>query len=533
MQNPPAKLVKRVARVATEITNTIRVPHDRFGNRKGDYYTSAGMPAVKDGNQVNFIVDAEDAFKEMAAAIQTAKTDKHFIYMMNWYCDVDFVLAPGQTLKKLLTRASNDRVMIRAMLWRPPEPFLRQNDAAVNFLNSVEIKMTSAGPQPFRKDPPLFNSAAIHDARGDQPLPIPILGIFPRSLGSQHQKVLCVFGEKGLICFCGGVDFNPDRIQVSGKHGEPLHDVHCRIMGPAALEFVKTFEEKWKDHVHRRVLFGPEDPFPTFQNSEAIDEKLGPLIIPPEPPAQSDHSVQVGRTFGNTGYRIIPPEHTAADMIANAIRAAKRFIYTECQYFTGNPELEGALKEALGRIEHLTVVVTHWEISDLPTVNAHRRTFFGNLKAVGGDKVRIFSLQPDGNTPEFQDGKVAHTYVHSKTWVIDDEFAVIGSLNSNKRSWTHDTEIAAGIYETSTDQMLHYRLAHLLRIKIWQEHLNMKTPQGEAELANGVASAVHWLRLTAGARVRPYNVDDRDRKGHNDVGPGIAGAVWDLALDPA
>ncbi len=243
--------------------------------------------------------------------------------------------------------------------------------------------------------------------------------------------------------------------------------------------------------------------------------------------------MQIGRTFGNTGYKIIPAEHTAADMIAHAIRNAKRFIYTECQYFVGNPELEAALKAALPQIEHLTVVLTHWEISDLPTVNAHRRTFIQSLQAAGGDKVRIFALQPTGNTKDFESGKVAHTYVHSKTWMIDDDFAVIGSVNSNNRSWTHDTEVAAGIYETSTDKVLHYRLAHLMRIKIWQEHLGMSGDQGAAELADGVASAVHWLRVPPGARVRPDNLDERNNsKGDNDVGPNI-GFLWGVALDPS
>jgi hypothetical protein len=39
----------------------------------------------------------------------------------------------------------------------------------------------------------------------------------------------------------------------------------------------------------------------------------------------------------------------------------------------------------------------------------------------------------------------------------------------------HDSEVAAGIYETSTDSVLRYRLAHWLRIQIWKEHLNMRT----------------------------------------------------------
>ena len=38
-----------------------------------------------------------------------------------------------------------------------------------------------------------------------------------------------------------------------------------------------------------------------------------------------------------------------------------------------------------------------------------------------------------------------HSYVHAKVWIFDDQFAVIASVNTNRRSWTHDSEVAAGI----------------------------------------------------------------------------------------
>jgi phosphatidylserine/phosphatidylglycerophosphate/cardiolipin synthase-like enzyme len=229
-------------------------------------------------------------------------------------------------------------------------------------------------------------------------------------------------------------------------------------------------------------------------------------------------------------------------MIGHAIRNAKRFIYTECQYFTGAPALEAALLAALPKIEHLTVVLTHWEINDLPFVNFRRRLFIEKLtkNSEHAHKVRIFTLQPNGNTREFQDGHQDHTYVHSKIWIVDDEFAVIGSVNSNKRSWLHDSEVAAGIYETSTDSVLRYRLAHWLRIELWKEHLNMRTEAGSAELADGVASAVHWLQLPEGARVRPCNLDERNHRGQNDRGvpfpiPGFiakSDLIWNNIFDP-
>jgi phosphatidylserine/phosphatidylglycerophosphate/cardiolipin synthase-like enzyme len=373
---------------------------------------------------------------------------------------------------------------------------------------------------------PLSDSAAILDDIGDEALlkflvQVPILGILrviPRAFGSQHQKVLCVYGEEGLVCFCGGIDFNPDRVKIPSvspilhwvdEKGTPLHDVHCRITGPAALGLTQTFIDRWNNH-------------PDVQKASRISAETGGKrwselkSVPHAPEKKGDHFVQIGRTFrrGLYGFKSAG-EFTASDMIVRAIRNAKRFIYTECQYFTGDPaefggnhKLEDALKDALKRIEHLTIVVTHYGLSDLPLVNEHRRVFFQNLKNAGGDKVRIFCLEPGGDTAEFRDGKIPETYVHAKIWIMDDEFAVIGSVNSNRRSWLHDTEVAAGIYETSTDTVLHYRLAHKFRIRLWSEHLKMSGATGEAELADGVASGAHWLHLPRDARVRPYDLKD-------------------------
>jgi phosphatidylserine/phosphatidylglycerophosphate/cardiolipin synthase-like enzyme len=362
-----------------------------------------------------------------------------------------------------------------------------------------------------------------------------------------------VYGEQGLIGFCGGVEFNADRITPPPPRktgffasadqmgdGGPLHDVHCRIEGPASFEIAKIFIQRWNDHPDRMKIENPKNGKP-------------PLIIPQVPSTTpGEHIVQVGRTFGRSNYGFAPPrpsapqggETTAGELIANAIRKAKRYIYTEDQYFVGAPLLEKALLEALPNIEHFTAVITFWSMTGMPFVNEHRRKFINKLRTVGGDKVRIFSIQhypksDKAKSKDFYDGFEHHTYVHTKAWVIDDEFAAIGSINSDRRGWTHDCEVTAGIYERSTDQFLHYRFAHWLRIKLWQEHLGLQ----EAELADGRASAVHWLQRPETAVVRPYNLNETNSVGENDLKvpvplpfiPTILNNnqyVWDHFVDP-
>jgi phosphatidylserine/phosphatidylglycerophosphate/cardiolipin synthase-like enzyme len=535
-QDPPKRLIQRTAQVSLGATNTLRVPGDPFRSEqiwfnaksvpkercKNDKITE-DMPPVRQDNEVKYLIDGREAFQEMVDAIESATdSEKHFIYFLNWWFDDSFDLPKrdnqSTTLRQLLSLASDSRgVMVRAMLWDQLRS--HQNDTEFANINS------------------LFNGAAILDDRGSGYIPVPFIGDIPYHVGSQHQKVLCVNGENGLIAFCGGIDFNADRIQWKGEliknhkqiqDGAPMHDVHCRIRGPATSDLLKTFVQRWNDH---------PDGIKHNQSSK------GPLIVPAEvTQSYGSQIVQIGRTFGDNGYGFTTNrdgyntngERTAREMIRHAIDQAKRFIYVEDQYFVGNPEVEASLIQALNNgIRYLIILIPHWRISDLPLVQYHRREFISRLRQADnngkGNRVQVFYLEPQGvSDDQLATGFSPHTYIHAKTWIIDDEFAVVGSVNTNRRSWSHDSEIAAGIYDTSSSKLLTYRLAHWLRIKLWQEHLNMMTAEGAAELADGVASAVHWLQSPPGARVQPYNVNEP-----GDVKPGVPFFAYDLFADPA
>ena len=101
-------------------------------------------------------------------------------------------------------------------------------------------------------------------------------------------------------------------------------------------------------------------------------------------------------------------------------------------------------------------------------------------------------------------GKDGTPFVHSKVYIIDDQFAIIGSANCNRRGIDSDTEVVAGIADTSTLDHPALHFAHRFRVALWAHHLNLDTPTGHAELLDGVASAVHWAKPPAGAQIEPY-----------------------------
>jgi phosphatidylserine/phosphatidylglycerophosphate/cardiolipin synthase-like enzyme len=515
-------LATQVANV-TQIGNVLKVPGDRRKDEQASWFTEGTddvgqrMNPLRPGNEVQYLIDGEQAFEEMARVLLTAKSSDDFIYIANWWFDssVQPLADSTQTLKSMLHDASQDGVMIRAMFWDQIGP-----------QNTVSAKEINALP----------TGGAILDDRSDEGIPIILV---PYHTGCQHQKFMCVRAAGLLTVFVGGVDWNLDRVPRPGTTGDPgdagghaggglhlgknkpLHDVHCRIRGPAAFDVVQTFVDRWTDS-HRLEKLPP------------AKQALSSLDLPPEVAApEGRHFVQIARTFGQYNYRFAPHgERTARELILKAIGNAKRFIYTEDQYFFGNDQLRSALAAAMPRIEHFTAIITPQESLDVPESARHRRDFVQFLRKVGGDKVRIFTLTP---------AHAEHTYVHAKVWIMDDEFAAISTVNLNRRCFTHDSEIIAGTFEPSSDRVLMYRLAHWLRIKLWAEHLGLRpwrftpdrSPPAEeqlayAELSDGVASAVHFQVPPPTARFRAY---DEHGPGAEHA-PGIFKLLWESLIDP-
>lgn len=436
------------------------------------------------GNTVSFLIDGSETFRAMVSALRSARTSEHYIYLLGWILKDDFELIPGDassTARQLFNDASSRGVQIRVMLWDQ-----------VGTQNSAEVRRINA----------LSTGAAILD--NETPNPI-------QGFGSHHQKVLVVKGSEGLITFCGGIDINDDRIRVvsSGK-GEPLHDVHCRIVGPAAFDLLQTFIRRWDHHpdhtsidATRGRLLGRGEPIPPPITTSATGTST-----------RSNCSVCIARTF-NPVHSTATRERDIQTLLVESIRNARRFIYMEDQYLV-NPLAATELRAAVPNIEHLTILIPATEITGASSSNSQgmpcawklRREFISRLttglSARDLLKVRIFILvTPPARTPPILGD---HTYVHAKAWVFDDELAVIGSANCNRRGWTHDSEVNAFIFDNTPAIDLPLlsttpTFAQQLRMQLWAEHLNV-SPNA---VSNGVTSAGLWLSPPTGAHVMPYN----------------------------
>jgi hypothetical protein len=81
--------------------------------------------------------------------------------------------------------------------------------------------------------------------------------------------------------------------------------------------------------------------------------------------------------------------------------------------------------------------------------------------------------------------------------IADDEVAVIGSANMNRRGWEHDAEAVAAVIGPGRDGV---SVARRLRMRLWSEHLGVPM----AAVTDPIASTTLW-RAGLRSRVCPYN----------------------------
>ncbi len=448
---------------------------------------------LRDGNAVTDLVDGPETFRAFHAAIRTATGAGHYIYLLGWWLDLDEPLdvpttgpvcppAPRRgpsTVRNLLSAAAAAGVQVRVMLW--DQTGKSKNTAEVAFVNGLR------------------GGAAILD--NDQSSPV---------FGSHHQKMMVVKGSEGLISFCGGIDINCDRIcdaggcqgggggsssggggvaaaatGSSGNAGQPLHDVHCRVIGPAAHDMLSVFIKRW------------------FCSAEApaLDRAKGSLLglIEPVPGPAGPMVVRVGETLNATatlpgGVVRTFRDRTVQEILLGVIGAARRYIYIEEQYMTSMCAAE-AIRRALPRLDHVTILIAASEISDLPRKWELRKRFIDHIRtSPHGAKLRVFTLCGPGADPG---AHPPHTYVHAKMLIADDEVAVIGSANLNRRGWEHDSEVVAAVLGPPRPGV---PLAQRLRTRLWSEHLGVAA----AAVADPIASKGLWLTAPS-RRVCPYD----------------------------
>lgn len=444
--------VTRWLLTATERGN----PHSRLDDQH------PGDEAWSTGNRVRPLVDGVAYFAELYRVLE-ATTEGDVIMFAGWRIDGGELLTddPSSAILSVLDRAENRRVQVRALVWRS---HTEQMDFSAEDNREVAEELADEDDE---------HAEVLLDMR-------------VRRGGAHHQKFVVVrhHGDPTRdVAFVGGIDVASSRRDDSAHHGDPQqqglaaeygprpgwHDVHCAITGPAVADVETVFRERWEDPSplapawHSRL----RDRFSRVRNEPS------PLPAPlPRPPVVEGgtHVVQLLRTyprlrrgraypFAPTGERSIALAHL------KAVAQARELIYVEDQYLWSS-SITSAFADALSANPDLHLVAVLPHRPDLEGMGERmqregRREAVEQLRAAAPGRFAAYGIENHSGWP---------VYVHAKVVVIDDWYATIGSDNINRRSWTHDSELAALVIDDAG--LDHSPYARSLRLRLAAEHLD-------------------------------------------------------------
>jgi PLD-like domain len=469
------------------------------------------------------IIGGDAALAAMRADIASTFGENDFIYILSWHCNIDFELVPGDptsTLRSLLSSRASDGVQIRAMLWAG-DPVPAPPTIIKILIPRVSVPWQLAKDFAKMKTSRVVNEPAVKfinglSASGNDTAAI----LDDRHLraGSHHQKVVVIGSGGKLIAYVGGIEFNRDRVPppLADELGSPLFDISVRLQDAGAFPVLETFLTRWFLHPDKGVM-------PLRGASLGL-----PL------PSGGSLAVQITHTYGR-GFPFSSAVQTASTALANGIKSARQFLYMEDQYFVGSLKMASAIRDALSSnpgLVGIVVIAAEDSVIDTPDVGFRRRAFIGPIVAAFPRQFLVFERLGGGSTTG------ATAYVHSKLLIVDDEVAFIGSVNSNRRSWFHDSEIDATILDTTgpggtTPGTRGW--VRDFRCDLWSRHLNVST----AALGHGPTDIGLWRGVMAGTMhgtsVRPYDattVVPRYKIKGVPVPDAVLDKAWDTIEDP-
>ncbi len=220
-----------------------------------------------------------------------------------------------------------------------------------------------------------------------------------------HRKIIVVDGKIG---FTGGINISDKYLKGDEELGM-WHDMHLRMEGPCVAYLDYVFATDW------------------FMVSEVqLEESLKPVTVA----TQSNPSiVQVVYSGPDDVFANIE------QLYFSMISRANRYIYITNPYIIPSQEILKALQvAALGGVDVRLMISMK---SDSQLVRWSVQSYFEPLLKAG---VRIF-LFPTG-------------FLHSKIMVSDDDIASVGTANIDVRSFEHNYEVNALVYEQEFAQKL-------------------------------------------------------------------------------
>lgn len=224
----------------------------------------------------------------------------------------------------------------------------------------------------------------------------------PRPNNRDHRKITVI---DGTCAFIGGLNLADEYINTFEKHGY-WKDTAIRMQGDAAWGCAIQFLCAWDADTREKTDFSLYVPKPAQNPQTALNG-----IVQPYTDIPMDDE-QVGET-----------------VYFQMITRAEKYIYITTPYLIIDYEMMVALQTAAKSGVDVRIITPH--IPDKKMVFFLTRSYYRPLMEAG---VRIYEFTPG--------------FIHAKSMVADDRFAVVGSINLDYRSLYLHLENAAWMYNT-------------------------------------------------------------------------------------
>ena len=230
----------------------------------------------------------------------------------------------------------------------------------------------------------------------------PFVPILSSRFNTRDHRKICVID--GNVGFTGGINLADEYINAYEKHGH-WKDTSILLKGEAVFNLTVMFLSMW-DYLDGTT--GKTDYsryYPTVW-----DENAKGYVQPFADNPLDDEAV------GETVY-------------LNLINKAKRYVYITTPYLILSSEMLTALTGAAKCGVDVRIITPH--IPDKWYVHAVSRSHYQTLIEAG---VKIYEYTPG--------------FIHAKTFVVDDDYAVVGTINLDYRSLYLHFECAVWMYQT-------------------------------------------------------------------------------------
>jgi phosphatidylserine/phosphatidylglycerophosphate/cardiolipin synthase-like enzyme len=449
--------------------------------------------------QVEPLIDGASFFNDLYATIESLSGDiaNQSIYLLNWTFNLNFYIQPTELFTDYLKRKAGLGIDVRVLLW-VNEFFLGTADTwnlpidvgfgypAIYAQMEKERDVKIQG-QDYWNGIMQQNLAAILDLRSDPVLAekaqINTLDCPP---GSSHAKFAVVLDQFSSTAYTGGMDYDVNRISDSNhledsngwNHLNGWHDIQAKVSGEVTQAMYDYYRSLWNELVdlkNNAATSGYKVPEFLTGGIRIPGTTANAVVIPartlPVPISGLSHYVQSLRTLPNKNFpvsKMTPPDafdFTFAPAgafeiqlaVRKAIANAEVYIYIEDQAMSSR-EILGYLRDALKSKPDLKVIlVTGQSDPEVPQPIAYTVShyFLDQLVQSEKDRVAIFALTT--------------AYLHSKLYIIDDKFALLGSAGVYNRALFVEIEHSVSFVDINSDT----QSVKQLRWDLWAEHFKL------------------------------------------------------------